>query len=105
MTPCRYETTANTLAFTIYLLAVNPEVEKRLVAEVDAFGRANAITTADLDKVRARQHSACWQLMTASHALCLKPFVMFQTVCSKVASGAGNVVPGALRNLPGVSRM
>ncbi|MEW5298017.1 MAG: hypothetical protein WDW36_001181 [Sanguina aurantia] len=45
-----YETTANTLAFTIYLLAVNPEVEKRLVAEVDAFGRANAITTADLDK-------------------------------------------------------
>ncbi|MEW5312029.1 MAG: hypothetical protein WDW38_003692 [Sanguina aurantia] len=45
-----YETTANTLAFTIYLLAVNPEVEARLIAEVDAFGRTNAITTADLDK-------------------------------------------------------
>lgn len=51
----RYETTANTLAFTIYLLAVNPEVEARLIAEVDAFGRTNAITTADLDKVRAEQ--------------------------------------------------
>ncbi|MEW5314604.1 MAG: hypothetical protein WDW38_006087 [Sanguina aurantia] len=45
-----YETTANTLAFAIYLLAVNPEAEARLVEEVDAFCQARAITTADLDK-------------------------------------------------------
>ncbi|MEW5298011.1 MAG: hypothetical protein WDW38_003697 [Sanguina aurantia] len=45
-----YETTANTLAFVIYLLAANPGAEARLLQEVDAFGRSKAITTSDLEK-------------------------------------------------------
>ena len=33
-----YESTANALAFTLYLLALNKDKEARLIAEVDAFG-------------------------------------------------------------------
>lgn len=33
-----YETTANALAFAIYLLATHPEAEARMLAEIDAFG-------------------------------------------------------------------
>ncbi|MEW5316263.1 MAG: hypothetical protein WDW38_007644 [Sanguina aurantia] len=45
-----YETTANTLAFVIYMLAVHPGAEARLVQEVDAFGRSRALDTSDLDQ-------------------------------------------------------
>ncbi len=31
-----YETTANALAFTVYLLACNPRAQQRLLDEVDA---------------------------------------------------------------------
>ncbi|MEW5303741.1 MAG: hypothetical protein WDW36_006401 [Sanguina aurantia] len=37
-----YETTANALAFTIYLISRHPEVEAELLREVDAFGRHTA---------------------------------------------------------------
>ncbi len=33
-----YETTASTLSFAVYLLAQNPEAERKLSAEVDALG-------------------------------------------------------------------
>jgi len=33
-----YETTASTLSFAVYLLAQNPEAERKLAAEVDALG-------------------------------------------------------------------
>ncbi len=45
-----YETTANALAFAIYLLSTNPAKRERLLAEVDAFGRDRAPTLADLDR-------------------------------------------------------
>lgn len=45
-----YETTANALAFAIYLLSTNPAKRERLLAEVDAFGRDRAPTLRDLDR-------------------------------------------------------
>lgn len=50
-----YETTANTLSFAIYNIARDPEVERRLLLEVDAFGRDKRVTYADLDKVCCQQ--------------------------------------------------
>eukprot|EP00951_Prasinocladus_malaysianus_P049287 scaffold668019_cov53-Prasinocladus_malaysianus.AAC.1 len=43
-----YETTANTLAFSLYNLSRFPEVEKSVLAEVDAFGRDKEPSLADL---------------------------------------------------------
>lgn len=45
-----YETTANGLAFTVYLLATNPDKERRMLEEIDAFGRDREVTHADLEK-------------------------------------------------------
>ena len=44
-----FDTTSSTLAFCVHSIAANPRVQARLLAEVDAFGRGRAITTADLD--------------------------------------------------------
>ncbi|KXZ54673.1 hypothetical protein GPECTOR_4g739 [Gonium pectorale] len=47
-----YETTANALAFTVYCLGVNPEVEARLLAEVDeVVGPDRLPTAADLPRL------------------------------------------------------
>ena len=48
-----YETTANALAFSVYLLSTNPAKRDRLLAELDAFGRNRTPTLRDLDR-RAR---------------------------------------------------
>ncbi|GAB4819482.1 hypothetical protein N2152v2_006528 [Parachlorella kessleri] len=45
-----FETSANTLAFTLHLLAHHPEAQAKLLAEVDAFGRDKALTLEDLPK-------------------------------------------------------
>ena len=50
-----YETTANALAFTIYLLSSNPAKRDKLLAEVDAFGRARVPALRDLDKCASVQ--------------------------------------------------
>jgi pentalenene oxygenase len=47
-----YETTANTLAYCVYNIAAHPEVEARLLAEVDAYGRGRKVQYRDLDQVR-----------------------------------------------------
>lgn len=47
-----YETTANTLSFCMYNIARDPEVQRRLLQEVDQFGRDRRVTYQDLDKVR-----------------------------------------------------
>lgn len=44
-----YETTANTLAFAMYLLAANPEKQQRLCDEVDGFGRGRVPSYDDLE--------------------------------------------------------
>jgi cytochrome P450 len=47
-----YETTANTLAFSIYNIARYPEVQERLLEEVDAFGRGRPVSAQHMDQVR-----------------------------------------------------
>lgn len=36
-----YETTANTLAYTSYLLALNPDIQDKLCAEIDEYFDSN----------------------------------------------------------------
>lgn len=56
-----YETTANALAFAIYLLSTNPAKRERLLEEVDAFGRNRAPTLRDLDRrAPAFGHARGW---------------------------------------------
>lgn len=43
-----YESTANALTFTLYLLALNKDKEARLIAEVDAFGSMDTPCYADM---------------------------------------------------------
>jgi cytochrome P450 len=59
-----YETTANTLSFSIYNIARDPEVERRLLQEVDQFGRDRRVTYQDLDKVGPKTGYASTALMT-----------------------------------------
>eukprot|EP00898_Chlorokybus_atmophyticus_P002783 jgi/Chlat1/3505/Chrsp23S03696 len=44
-----FETTANTLAFAVDLLSRHPEVEAKLLAEIDAAGRNSAVTYEDIE--------------------------------------------------------
>jgi cytochrome P450 len=46
-----YETTANTLAFSVYLLCKHPDVQRQLLAEVDAFGTDVQPSLADLERL------------------------------------------------------
>jgi cytochrome P450 len=47
-----YETTANTLAFCIYNIAAHPEVQQRVLEEIDSYGRDRAPRSQDLHLVR-----------------------------------------------------
>ena len=38
-----YETTANALSYTSYLLAINPHVQEKLQAEIDSFFQENPV--------------------------------------------------------------
>ena len=38
-----YETTANTLSYTSYLLALNPHVQEKLQEEIDSFFEENPV--------------------------------------------------------------
>ena len=51
--PCTagFDTSAAALAFTVYHIARTPRVERDMLAEVDAFGRAAAPAYEDLDQV------------------------------------------------------
>ncbi len=42
-----YETTANTLAFTSYLLALHPDIQERLRTEIDDYFHSNPVSTND----------------------------------------------------------
>jgi cytochrome P450 len=46
-----YEVTAHTLAFTLYLIAMHPEVEARLLAEIDAVLEKRSVQVADLPRL------------------------------------------------------
>ena len=39
-----YETTANTLAYTSYLLAINPEIQEKLQSEIDSYFDENPVS-------------------------------------------------------------
>ncbi|KAI7837331.1 hypothetical protein COHA_008846 [Chlorella ohadii] len=55
-----YETTANALAFTMYCLALNPDKEAKLLAELDAWGPPNRLpSAADMDSFPYA--TACFQ--------------------------------------------
>ena len=38
-----YETTSNALAFTSYLLAINPDKQEKLCADIDAYSEENEV--------------------------------------------------------------
>ena len=40
-----YETTANALSYTAYLLALNPQIQEKLQAEIDKFYEENPVIT------------------------------------------------------------
>lgn len=44
-----YETTANALAFTLYLISANKATEARITAEVDLFGCGHVPTYDDIE--------------------------------------------------------
>ena len=44
------ETTANALAFTLYLIAAHKAVEARITAEINAFGRGRTPTYDDIER-------------------------------------------------------
>ena len=52
--PCTagFDTSAAALAFTVYHISCTTRVEREVLAEVDAFGRAAIPTYDDLDQVR-----------------------------------------------------
>ena len=39
-----YETTANTLAYTSYLLAINPDIQEKLQSEIDSYFDENPVS-------------------------------------------------------------
>ena len=43
-----YETTANTLAYASYLLALNPEIQEKLKAKIDEYFESNPVSTRDV---------------------------------------------------------
>lgn len=45
------ETTASALAFTVHLISQHPEVQARLLAEIDASGPNTPVTEQDMDQV------------------------------------------------------
>jgi cytochrome P450 len=54
-----YDTTSNLLAFTSYLLALNPNKEASMVREIDAFYASHsAPDMKELPKVSAQLHTA-----------------------------------------------
>ena len=42
-----YETTANTLAYTSYLLALNPDIQEKLQSEIDSYFDENPVSLLD----------------------------------------------------------
>ena len=61
-----YETTANALAFAVYLLSTNPAKRDRLLAELDAFGRNRTPTLRDLDRCARHRVSESLGLFSSS---------------------------------------
>lgn len=46
-----YETTASSILYCIYHIAQHPDVQQRLLQEIDRFGRNRKVTYQDLDQV------------------------------------------------------
>lgn len=92
-TPCRYETTANTLAFVIYMLAVHPGAEARLVQEVDAFGRSRALDTSDLDQVCVLSDLSVHPNMTSMWSACLSCSAGQHMLVRSYQTQAGSPLP------------
>ena len=65
-----YDTTANALSFVTYLLAINPEKEEAMVAEIDAFGAGLTPTYDDLQKVLLRSTPSIFGFDVSSTHFC-----------------------------------
>ena len=51
-----YETTANALAYTSYLLALNPEIQQKLQAKIDEYFESNPVSLNHPDVSEAANH-------------------------------------------------
>ena len=51
-----YETTANALAYTSYLLALNPEIQEKLQAKIDEYFESNPVSLNHPDVDEAANH-------------------------------------------------
>ena len=85
-----YETVANALTWTLYLLSQNPEAESRLHAEVDAALGGRAATLADLPQLRYTE-------MVFAEAMRLYPpaWAMGRQSTAPVTLGEYRIPPGA----------
>ncbi len=86
-----HETTANTLAWTLYLLAQHPEIEAKLAAEVDAALDDRLPTMQDLTKLRYTD-------MVVKEAMRLYPpaWIMSREVMEDISIGGYAITKGSI---------
>jgi cytochrome P450 len=84
-----HETTANTLSWTWYLLALNPEAERKLHAELDSVLQGRLPTPEDLDKLEYLQ-LLLWESMRLYPAV----WAINREVVDEVEIGGHTFRPG-----------
>ena len=63
-----HETTANTLSYTSYLLALNPHVQEKLQAEIDSFFEENPVIDNSIICIHVRMYSGIQKPLSSGMA-------------------------------------
>ena len=64
-----YETTANTLAYTSYLLALNPEIQEKLQATIDEYFESNPVSWYNSVYAKVNHGNLSTFILLTSHLL------------------------------------